>query len=696
VNTAADFPVLAFEDDWRALEPGAFPCDYSARGEYHAVRLPGATGPWYEPIVHHRWSHPRWHVLAGPPRVLAHMAATPGGSLLVAGGAEWDDARVEIEARPLAASGGFGLAFRYRDSRRHYRIEATTHGSLRVVLVHDDARVPLARCGLHWPCGTSRRLWIEARGERFAAGVDGERLLEWGDRALALGGVALWASAPCRFGQVRVTSSAAALERACERALHTREERRRESANHPRAVRVRSLATEEFGAGRHLRFADLDGDGRPEILVPQHAPLVDGHNYPMVTALTALDLDGRVLWQTGRPAGAHERDDVCADLPVQVGDLDGDGCAEVVIASDYELRVLDGRTGEVRRTAPTPRTPRVSAPRLALGRLRHYVAEAVVPRLAARLPFVSAGPAPWFPWPEDITWRTTGDALFLCGPHTNGDAGILFKNRYSHVWAFDRDLRPLWDHEHNTGHYFAAADVEGDGHDEILSGYTLLGADGRVRWSRGDLTDHADAVAIYTPDRAPGQRRIALAAGDEGLLWLDAAGKTLARSRPGHVQRLGIGRFRDDLPGPQCMAATWWGGRGIVTMFDADGVPHLRLESPGFGLLVQPVRWTKDACDLALLSADMRHGGLMDGFGRRVVELPDDGHPEWCSAALDLFGAGRDTLVCWNPGRIDLYVPEDARGIENARRAPGWAQSHASNYGVEVRDARAGAARGGA
>src|SRR5205807_6911427 len=36
-----------------------------------------------------------------------------------------------------------------------------------------------------------------------------------------------------------------------------------------------------------------------------------------------------------------------------------------------------------------------------------------------------------------------------------------------------------------------------------------------------------------------------------------------------------------------------------------------------------------------LLSGRVRHGGLLDGWGRRVVLFPDDGHPQRCPAASD-------------------------------------------------------------
>ena len=77
-----------------------------------------------------------------------------------------------------------------------------------------------------------------------------------------------------------------------------------------------------FGSG-HLRVGDLNGDGIAEFLLPQ--------DYPQnreIFCLTAMDQDGNILWQYGKPH--PECNHVFSDIPVQIYDWDCDGRNEVL------------------------------------------------------------------------------------------------------------------------------------------------------------------------------------------------------------------------------------------------------------------------------------------------------------------------------------------------------------------------------
>ena len=43
---------------------------------------------------------------------------------------------------------------------------------------------------------------------------------------------------------------------------------------------------------------------------------------------------------------------------------------------------------------------------------------------------------------------------------------------------------------------------------------------------------------------------------------------------------------------------------------------------------LEPVNWRGDGQEFALLSGNVREGGMIDGNLRRVVMFPDDGHPD--------------------------------------------------------------------
>ena len=104
-----------------------------------------------------------------------------------------------------------------------------------------------------------------------------------------------------------------------------------------------------------IRFGDLDNDGRQEILLAQNIRRMRGDNFSEISCLTAIDLDGNVLWQIGEPNPANAL--VSNDLPMQIHDIDGDGEQEVIFCKDFKIKVVNGKTGELKYEAPTPVAP---------------------------------------------------------------------------------------------------------------------------------------------------------------------------------------------------------------------------------------------------------------------------------------------------------------------------------------------------
>ncbi|MDP3215799.1 MAG: VCBS repeat-containing protein, partial [Deltaproteobacteria bacterium] len=100
------------------------------------------------------------------------------------------------------------------------------------------------------------------------------------------------------------------------------------------------------GVGASVRLGDLDGDGLDELYVGQCLQSTIG-------AAVYSFRDGyaapRTLWQV--PAAS----DRCGYQNDLLGDLDGDGMSEVVMAQgDTSMRVLDGRSGVLRWEVPAP------------------------------------------------------------------------------------------------------------------------------------------------------------------------------------------------------------------------------------------------------------------------------------------------------------------------------------------------------
>jgi hypothetical protein len=360
-----------------------------------------------------------------------------------------------------------------------------------------------------------------------------------------------------------------------------------------------------------------------------------------------VTLDGRVLWQQGRPNPKNGL--LTNDNPFQIHDLDGDGRGEVVLARDSQLQVLEGRSGKLLRTAWLPR---------------------IAPEVKDR------------PYELNI-----GDSLVFVDLSGAGHPGeILVKDRYRGFWVFDKTLKLLWDGIGQTGHYPYPADVDGDGRQEILIGYSLWGADGKPRWSH-DATyrDHADALSIgnFTGRPSAGMRAY-VDGSDEGFLVFEADGTLVKHHRLGHAQTQSVGKYRPDLAGLQILIANFWRNPGIVTLLDPDGTILAQEEMiPGSSHL-EPVNWRGDGQEFALLSGNVREGGMIDGHLRRVVMFPDDGHPDLASAVRDVTGDRRDEIVVWDQTRVWIYTqdrPFTGSSVYTPRRNPHY---NDSNYRATV------------
>ena len=97
----------------------------------------------------------------------------------------------------------------------------------------------------------------------------------------------------------------------------------------------------------------------------------------------------------------------------------------------------------------------------------------------------------------------------------------------------------------------------------------------------------------------------------------------------------------------------------IIHFFDSDGELYHDFEPCQHGSMCLPVYWTGKDEEYFVLSANVEQGGLFDGFGRRVVTFPGDGHPDMCYAVLDITGDCRDEIVVWDPYEIWVYTQDD-------------------------------------
>lgn len=362
-------------------------------------------------------------------------------------------------------------------------------------------------------------------------------------------------------------------------------------------------------AGQWVVLEDVDADGEVEVVSARNVNVGDVH---FTSAVVVHRLDGSVLWRWGgKDLG---RNTLHHDVACQVQDWDGDGKPEVVVCANGELISLAGADGAVLRRCPLPK-------------------EATDCLVFANL---------------------TGGAR---------PTDVLVKTRYGQIWAFDRNWRQLWTINnpggYKTAHQPLPLDIDGDGRDEVMAGYSMLNPDGTVRWTVASETiklsgGHLDCCRPLARGEKPEDWRLVLTAcGANGLIITDGNGKTVWEVPGHHFESLDIGKVRSDVPGMQIVVDDGHHptGRGPIYLYDEGGellgtwlVPYARFHTI--------LDWNGDGvCEVILPDPRL----ICDGTGRALARLdvPDQGNR--LIRTGDFTGDGVCDIAITTPTRVFIF-----------------------------------------
>ena len=356
---------------------------------------------------------------------------------------------------------------------------------------------------------------VDCQGSHFTGKINGEIVLSMEDSDYEYGKIAISSYMPAQFTDVCVWTDEVSYERLV-RERREREERvalKRTRYAQPKLHKVIDL--KNHGAARQIRFGHLTGGDDWYFVMAQHQKRVHKDRYANISCLTAVSMEtGEILWQLGEPSTMRENQNLTADLPFQVYDIDGDGFDEVIMARDFKLMILDGRTGEVRKWIYTPFNDIPADELLNIEFKKHAFQRLNVD--AIRIVNVSGKE-----WPSDI----------------------MIKDRYSRLWVYNSGLELLWTFNYkNTGHFPYGHDFNGDGKDEIFSCYNMIGSDGRLIWTLPIEVDHTDEIVVgkFDPDE---DEMIAMVSGWEGFMIVDKQGNIRHRDLNGHGQRISVANY---------------------------------------------------------------------------------------------------------------------------------------------------------
>jgi outer membrane protein assembly factor BamB len=657
--------ISLFEDDFKKFAIGEFPFDkdHSATGEYHYVVEEGYRGDWIDQICNHSYNGtgPTWIITeANGKHYMEQMRIEKNRPhrifpTLQTGTLFWKDYTYKATIRRLSTKGVAGIAFCMQNSLNTLAL-VFDQNSVVLVHRHKEEVKELTSCEYSHDCDTYYKLKVECIGDTVKCFVNGELLLTYQSQLVQRGGkIGITADCPTQFTDVVVKISSQTQKSIQKAEKEHHEKLEKLQGAYPKMKLWKKIDLKNFGTSRQIRFGHLTGTKEWYIVLAQAQKRVNRDAYPHMNCLTAIDLDGNILWQRGEPSkNSKAIGKVSADLPFQVYDIDGDGIDEVIVGFNFEIQILDGRTGEIKKSVKTPLSEDEDESLLGVP-YRTYAFDRINPD-GIRIANFSGKERP---------------------------SDILIKDRYCRLYALDADLNLLWKYKSkspkNTGHYPMAVDVNGDGHDELLCGYTLLDCHGKEIWTYPIQKDHVDEIIAGKFMAGSEKGYFACVAGSEGFFIGDFQGNIVKRDRIGHAQRISVGNYCPDRPGFELVVSNFWGHQGIVYLYDCFGNPLWEMENELNGNVLSPVNWRGDGADLFLLNADVAKGGLIDGEGNQVVKFPEDGHPTLCCEVIDLCNDNRDEIVVWDYETMYIYTQENV--LEEEAYAPvKYPHYNASNY----------------
>jgi len=361
----------------------------------------------------------------------------------------------------------------------------------------------------------------------------------------------------------------------------------------------RRIPLDPWDGGSWIVAGDVDGDGEVEIVTARNVDISDVH---YTCTIAAYKLDGTRLWRWGGPG--EGRAQLCSDIACQLYDWDGDGRLEVIACDEYDLVELDGATGIEKRRMPLP-----------------YGAS---------------------------------DCLVFCnlsgGPRATD---VLVKNRYSTVWAFDREWRLLWERHlpggHKTAHQPLPVDLDGDGRQAVMVGLEMLNPDGSTRWCIASRAaewkqGHLDCCRVVRQEARPEDWRLALTYCSANVLaMIDGTGAVVWELTGKHFESLDVGRMRPDLPGLQLLVDVAWTGLGPSPLWvvseHGEQISEMRVNNSRFHHLLD---WTGSGID-SLVGIDH---AIYDGDGHRLATLAIDPYDQALAVHLgNMTGSGATDIL---------------------------------------------------
>ncbi len=635
-------------EDFKDLELNEFPYDkfHTALGEYHFLKPKGFYGNWYDPIPLHQWRglDGSWLITSSNgKRYLEQNRGdnTKGAFInviptLVHNEKIYAPYIIEYDIRLLEIDKYCGVEFLYKTSRNNYflgidgsyltlfkRNQEEFREIKKIIYKIDDLKT------YHFKIIVNNNLKIY---------IDGTLLIDTFINFEEGMGVAIASKSCARYSDFKILLEDENYILHEKLKLKEEERLKNKQKKYPEMELIKKIDLKNFSSGRQLRIARYNG--KVYFLMAQHQKRYIRDSFARLSCLTCFDIEGNILWQKGEPNNSFDNTLISCDLPFQIADVNNDGLLEVIYSMDFMIYWVDLLTGKYIDSMPTP--------------------------VIKGDPYVKNEPF----------YRLNVDAIRVADFKGLGyKSDFIIKDRYQNVWAFDKNHKELWRyHNKNTGHFPYIFDFDNDNKDEMFVGYDLIDDDGKMIFSLPMDTDHTDEI-IYVCLKEGENKKFVLASGNEGLNIINSDGSIYKHNDIGHAQRISVAKYDKEKEGLQILATSFWGGDGIIYLFDYKGNLIDEFEQKSNGNIITPINYDGDNV-LSLLNASS-DGGLIDGKLDKVVKFPNDGHPNISCEAYDIDGDEIDEILCWDLNEMWIYKAKTFKMGKSFERYP---DSGFSNY----------------
>ncbi len=411
----------------------------------------------------------------------------------------------------------------------------------------------------------------------------------------------------------------------------------------------RTIELEADFSGQWLVAADIDNDGELEFVTARN-------HSQSVTAMSAYKLDGAQLWKWGK-AGAGGST-LTYDVPAQIYDINGDGKNEVIFSEEGYLVVLNGSDGKEIHRYPLPEGLRVA---------------------------------------DCITFANLrGGKRASEKMSASSSSFIIIKTRYTKLCAYTSDWKELWTwmpkDGYKTCHHPTPIDLNGDGKDEIMAGYTMLNNDGTEMWTFSSKkvslsSGHLDCCRVVETGNTPEEFRLVVTCCGANLIaFLDGVGNVLWEISGHHFESADAAAISPNFEGKQIFVDIDHRPYGDSPgwLIHTDGT-HIGTYLTNYSRHHRLVDWNGDGLDEIVLANALT---ICDGAGKGVVSFDlngkaDDVRAEQRSAdpgplvsVVDVTGNGVEDVVLHTDRKIYVF----ASGREPSQTERNNAASDTTNF----------------